>query len=360
MVLCTFAAQGKARAQQLAGVELAWRGPPSCAEPLDTLAMARGLVDPGWRAVEAIRIRVSLRDLGSEALELSFEAEGADGPLRRALQVTSCSEARRAAAVWIALSVGEQSAVEGAAVPGEATPPTHQEPVAAPAAAAAAAAMPPPAPVATPQPKPEAKPQADPPPEPPEVKKAPPVARADRDAEVTPTRFARSGFSLAIAVGVEGPVLTSAGVPFAAWLGWRATHFELDVGVSVWVPTKDEISNVEVRLDQLGAVLGVCYWVSFDRWELGPSAKLLIERVDAELNGQDAEAKSVGACGPGPARGGMGVAPRCVAARHRRDRVAASTDPLHFGRRLGEDDGVQRGRAGSARVDAMSGAAPCI
>lgn len=282
VVLCTVAANGPARAQDFAGVDLAWRGPPSCAEPLDTLAMARGLVDPSWLAVEPITVRVSLRDLGSDALELSFEAEGADGPLRRVLQVTTCSEARRAAAVWIALSVGEQIPTERTAA---ALAPQQ-------ASAVATASPTPPAPASAPQP------EAEPNKEPAAGEEPAPVVRADR-SEVAPTRFARNGLSLAIGVGVEGPVLASVGVPFAAWLGWRATHLELDLGARVWLPAKDEVSDVSVRLDQLGAVLGACYWISFDRWELGPSAKLLVERVDAELNGENAEATAWVRAAPG-------------------------------------------------------------
>jgi hypothetical protein len=279
MVLVTVAANGSARAQDLAGVDLEWRGPPGCAEPLDTLALAHGLVDPSWRADEAMMVRVDVRDLGRGALELSFETPRPAGPLRRTLQVMSCSEARRAAAVWIALSVGEQEPTQSAQAPGGVTQDPDQKPVGVAAVPAAAVTEPKPNPEA--EPVPVAAPEADTPPAEPEASDA-----------ATPTTFARNGLSLALAVGVEGPVLHSLGVPFAAWLGWRETQLELDLGVSVWWPATDEVNGVEVRVEQLAGVLGACYWISFGRWELGPSAKLLIERVAAELNGQDAQSQA--------------------------------------------------------------------
>jgi hypothetical protein len=260
------ATAGHARADELAGVDLQWHGSARCAQAENVLELARASIDPAWQPEGTIAIRVDVRDGADGGLELSFEAQRPDGTVRRALTAASCDEARRTAALLIALSLGEPAAPALEASGG--------------AAASNSTAVPAEAPAQSTQTKPQQR----------DAEKPHPIVLATR-AAVAPRSSIRSGFTLAIAVGFEAPVPTSATPVFAAWLGWRTTTAEIDVGASAWLAAQHEVKTVKVRIEQLGALLAGCYWFSFGRWELGPSAKVLAESVAAELNGLDAGSK---------------------------------------------------------------------
>lgn len=282
------ASPARAQADELTGVRLEWHGPASCAQAGDLLQRARRSVDPAWRASDAVTVIVNLQETAPGVLELAFEAQRSAGGARRVLTVASCEEARRTAALLIALFLDGETRQTAAAVPAPASATSHAEPKPEDQAEPASE------PAAPPTPAREAEPAA-PPAAPLDDERPPPVVLArPREPGASADSGgpgARDGPSIGAAGGLETAVLASAHGVFIVWAGWRWNALELDVGGSFWLPAEGTLNHVAVQVDQLGALVGACHWFSLGRWELGPSVRLLVERVDAELNSFDAGAK---------------------------------------------------------------------
>jgi hypothetical protein len=298
------------RAQDLSRVQLEWVGPERCAVAGDVLARARASIDRTWSSTEAMTVTVHVRDARDGGLGVSFEAQRSADTVRRALSVPSCEEARRAMALLIALSleevVPEESAETPDSVPHAALEPKHPVRVATNQQARDAQTRPDldsqrkperkakPTVAGASEPKPR---NAEP--EPAGPSEAPPVEDLSRARDRTSNEPQRGPLLVAATVGLEAPVLAAAAAVFSASVGFRLLALQLDLGASYWLPVAQDLNNVHVVIDQLGASFAACHWFSLGRLELAPSARLLLVRLAATLNTREAEPRAWLRAAPG-------------------------------------------------------------
>jgi hypothetical protein len=300
------------RAQDLSRVQLEWLGPESCAVAGDVLARARASVDPTWSSTEAMAVTVRVRGARDGGLEVSFEAQRSSDTVRRTLSVRSCEEAKRATALLIALSLEEvvpdESAETAGPVQYAALEPKQPVRIAAnePARAAQTSAEldskrnaepdPKPMPTRASEPKPR---NSEPESEPARSSEGPPVEELGRARDRPPNGPPRGPLLVAATAGLEAPVLEVVDAVFSASVGFRFLALQLDLGASYWLPVAQELNTVHVVINQIGASFAACHWFSFGRFELAPSAKLLLVRLGATLNGRQAEPRAWLRAAPG-------------------------------------------------------------
>lgn len=315
LLVAALAASSVVRAQDLSRVQLEWVGPDGCTVAGDVLARARASVDPAWSSTQAMAVTVLVRGARDGGLYVSFEAQRSSDTVRRTLTVRSCEEARRATALLIALSleevVREAPAVAAGSLQQAALEPKQTVRVVASEAApknggddAQRNAEPQPRPVPALEPKPRS---AEP--EPARASEAPAVEEPGRARDRIESDPRRGPWLVAAAAGLEAPVLEAVGAVFSASMGLRSRALELDLGVSYWLPVAQELNTVRVEVHQLGASFAACFWFSFGRIELAPSARLVLVHLRATLDAREAEPRAWLRTAPG-ARLGLWLTPQ--------------------------------------------------
>lgn len=223
-----------------------WRGPPDCAQSEGVLAETRVLLGGDGSQRLPVDVDVELRAAADGGLDLAFEARSQERVVRRELALSSCEEAKQAAALLVALTLDPK-------LPG--APPAA---TAAPSSAAR-------------QPKRE--------------------VEANRTPEPEAFAFEPKGGSIGIAAGPDPWSLPAPTGIATARLAWRFGALTLEASGSFWLPTRDAMSNnVELDVDLYGVAAGACYWLTFSAWELGSSLGFELSSVRVSLNGARAGA----------------------------------------------------------------------
>jgi hypothetical protein len=232
-----------ARAQPLPHVELSWQGPVDCASAEDVLAHADAQLGPGHEPATPLRVVVVIAARDDGALVLQWSARGENMSAKRTMTLSSCAEARQAAALLIAMALAPDGPAAAALDP-------ERDPSAAPAQAPAPAPAPAPA----------------------------------RD---------RSWLWLGLAPGLDLQALPGLMLVGSARVGvrWGASSLELD-GFYGLPTTRRGNGAVELttRLFAVGA-LG-CHGAAFRPWQLDACFGLELVRAKVELQGADAGTKS--------------------------------------------------------------------
>jgi len=226
---------GAAHAQELAGLQLSWSGPASCAAPPRLQGEVAELLGRDFQLSSAAEARVQVRAIEA-GYSLQLEVRTQDGIGRRELSLPSCDEAQKAAPLLIALSLNPDLVP-----PGE-----------------------------TPEPEP-----------------APAPAPAPDEPEPAPDAVEAPPWGVGLSIGVDTATRSTASPIAQLRARWQRRWFQAAADVALVAPLTDSYGSeaVELRSGVWAVGLGACAGPNFGAFYLAGCAGLELGQYWASSQG---------------------------------------------------------------------------